>query len=228
MSTSEDEDPPQLSSETFAALQEFYKEQEDRETRLKLLAAESSTSSVLDEDPDFAENWLVASSIFQQLSQFWYDDKTIDTLVDTAIRVAGPNGNIALVSCPSLYRKLKQRANPDCDITLYEYDKRFAVYGKDFQMYDYKSPLAIPRDKSSYYDIVLADPPFLSEDCLTKTAVTVKFLTKGKILLCTGAIMADLVQRLLDLKKSSFEPKHSNNLANEFWCYTNFNMDDSL
>lgn len=71
-------------------------------------------------------------------------------------------------------------------VTLFEYDQRFATYGTDFILYDYKSPLAIPRDKSSHYDIVLADPPFLSEECLTKTAVTVKFLTKGKILLCTG------------------------------------------
>lgn len=40
--------------------------------------------------------------------------------------------------------------------------------------------------------------------------------------------MADLAERLLDLKKSSFEPKHSNNLANEFWCYTNFKMDETI
>ncbi|XP_018564060.1 EEF1A lysine methyltransferase 1 [Anoplophora glabripennis] len=215
MSISEDEDLPQLSSETFAGLQEFYKEQEDREKRLELLASET-----INGDVTIHENW--------QLSQFWYDDRTIEALVDVAIKAAGSNGNIALVSCPSLYRKLKEKADPNCDITLFEYDKRFAMYGKDFIMYDYKFPLAIPRDKSSYYDIVLADPPFLSEECLTKTAVTIKFLTKRKILLCTGAIMADLVRRLLDLKKSSFEPKHANNLANEFWCYTNFNIDDVL
>ena len=71
-------------------------------------------------------------------------------------------------------------------MTLFEYDQRFAVYGNDFVLYDYKSPLNIPRDKSSYYDIAIVDPPFLSEECLTKTAVTVKFLTKEKIILCTG------------------------------------------
>ena len=36
------------------------------------------------------------------------------------------------------------------------------------------------------FDLVLADPPFLSDECLTKTAVTLKFLAKDKILLCTG------------------------------------------
>lgn len=37
--------------------------------------------------------------------------------------------------------------------------------------------------------------------------------------------MADLVERLLDLKKTPFVPKHKNNLANEFWCYSNFEID---
>ncbi|KAJ8954063.1 hypothetical protein NQ318_004368 [Aromia moschata] len=40
--------------------------------------------------------------------------------------------------------------------------------------------------------------------------------------------MADLVRRLLDLRKASFEPRHKNNLANEFWCYANFDVDASL
>lgn len=40
--------------------------------------------------------------------------------------------------------------------------------------------------------------------------------------------MADLAQRLLDLKKSCFEPHHQNNLANEFWCFTNFDFDATL
>ncbi|KAJ8940354.1 hypothetical protein NQ314_010736 [Rhamnusium bicolor] len=188
-----DDDAPHLSADTFAALQEFYKEQEERENRLKLISSEAT-----DENIPIDEDW--------QLSQFWYDDKTIDILVDVALKAVGPSGKIALVSCPTLYKKMRQKAN-DCEITLFEYDERFSIYGKDFMLYDYKSPLLVPRDKSSYYDIVLADPPFLSEEC---------------------AIMADLVQRLLDLKKSSFEPTHRNNLANEFWCYSNFNMDELL
>lgn len=37
-----------------------------------------------------------------------------------------------------------------------------------------------------------------------------------------GAVMASLADKLLGLKKSDLEPKHKNNLGNEFWCYTNF------
>lgn len=52
--------------------------------------------------------------------------------------------------------------------------------------YDYKTPLEIPRTNANSYDLVIADPPFLSEECLTKTAVTIKYLAKQKIILCTG------------------------------------------
>lgn len=74
-------------------------------------------------------------------------------------------------------------------VTLFEFDERFAAFGNDFVFYDYKSPLNIPRELGSSFDIVIADPPFLSEECLTKTAVTIKFLTKNKMILCTGILL---------------------------------------
>lgn len=42
---------------------------------------------------------------------------------------------------------------------------------------------------SSGFDLVIADPPFLSEECLTKTTETIKFLSKKNIVLCTGNIL---------------------------------------
>ena len=87
---------------------------------------------------------------------------------------------------------------------LLEYDKRFAtVAEKDFVYNDYNSPMtfgqivageseACLRDS---FDVVIADPPFLSEECLTKTSVTVKYLAKkeAKLLVCTGTfVMGDI------------------------------------
>lgn len=69
---------------------------------------------------------------------------------------------------------------------LLEYDRRFAAYGEDFILYDYRAPLDISRELASQFDIVVMDPPFLSEECLTKTAVTAKFLAKDMIILCSG------------------------------------------
>ncbi|KAF2883303.1 hypothetical protein ILUMI_22863 [Ignelater luminosus] len=207
-----DDDVPQLSAETFVALQEFYKEQAQKEEKLKSGLTQPSEDAIpIDED------W--------QLSQFWYDENTVNTLVMAVLKCIKPNSKIALISCPTLYQRMKHEAGSDSEVSLFEYDQRFALYGSDFILYDYKSPLDIPRNLSSYYDIVIADPPFLSEECLTKTAVTMKFLTKGKLVLCTGAIMADLAERLLDVRKCHFKPGHVNNLANEFCCYANFNLD---
>lgn len=43
--------------------------------------------------------------------------------------------------------------------------------------------------------------------------------------LFSGAVMEDLAHRLLHLRKTSFVPKHKNNLANEFSCYSNFDFE---
>lgn len=69
---------------------------------------------------------------------------------------------------------------------LFEYDDRFKIFGTDFIQYDYNSPLDVSRDMASQFDLVIADPPYFAEECLTKTAVTIKFLTKKNIVLCTG------------------------------------------
>jgi len=46
--------------------------------------------------------------LLQQLSQFWYDDRTIEAFAKSALNSTPANGKIALVSCPSLYSKLKK------------------------------------------------------------------------------------------------------------------------
>ncbi|KZC12204.1 PREDICTED: protein-lysine N-methyltransferase N6amt2 [Dufourea novaeangliae] len=210
---SDSDDDLQLCPTTLAVLNEFLKEKEERENQLKCMS-ESQTLDV-----SFDENW--------QLSQFWYDENTTDTLVRGAINSTEADEQIALISCPTLYSKLKKNCGKR-QVTLFEYDERFRVFGSDFEPYNYKFPLDVPRNKSGSYDLVIADPPFLSDECLTKTALTIKFLAKKNIVLCTGAIMAELVERLLDVKICNFVPHHQNNLANEFYCYSNFDFDKML
>lgn len=43
--------------------------------------------------------------------------------------------------------------------------------------------------------LVVADPPFLADECLVKTSQTVRLLGKedAKIIVCTGAVMAEMV-----------------------------------
>nr|KAG5693477.1 hypothetical protein BaRGS_006467 [Batillaria attramentaria] len=74
-------------------------------------------------------------------------------------------------------------------------------------------------------DVVLADPPFLAEECLCKTAITIRYLMKDKVILCTGFVMKDLAERLLGVQPRKFQPKHANGLQNEFRCFTNYDSD---
>jgi 16S rRNA G966 N2-methylase RsmD len=89
-----------------------------------------------------------------------------------------------------VYQKLKLGVVEGSDgvsAVVLEYDRRFATYGQEFIFYDYNEPLALPEDVAPQsFDVVLADPPYLSEECLNKVAQTVKYLAKGKVLLCTG------------------------------------------
>ena len=180
----DDDDAPVLSADTFSALKEFYAEQDARDAKRREAEATADDAHADDHDSidAFDEDW--------QLSQFWYDDDTAEALARECERLVGDDESktIACVSCPTLFFALR-RCCPALKkrVKLFEYDKRFARLGAaSFVLYDYQSPLDVPRELRESFDVVVADPPFLSEECLTKTAVTVKFLAKDKIVLCTG------------------------------------------
>lgn len=49
-----------------------------------------------------------------------------------------------------------------------------------------------------------------------------------KCCLVSGIIMAEMAERLLHVKESKFKPQHENNLANDFACFANFDLDRLL
>ncbi|XP_054384760.1 EEF1A lysine methyltransferase 1 isoform X2 [Pongo pygmaeus] len=169
MSDLEDDETPQLSAHALAALQEFYAEQKQQ-----IEPGEDDKYNI----GIIEENW--------QLSQFWYSQETALRLAQEAIAAVGEGGRIACVSAPSVYQKLRELCRENFSIYIFEYDKRFAMYGEEFIFYDYNNPLDLPERIAAHsFDIVIADPPYLSEECLRKTSETIKYLTRGKILLCT-------------------------------------------
>jgi len=76
----------------------------------------------------------------------------------------------------------------------------------------------------------------LSDDCQTKTALTVRYLAKSwaaddgtsdglRFISCTGERVGEIIARLygkIGVKTTTFEPAHSKGLSNEFRCYANF------
>ncbi|KAK7107848.1 EEF1A lysine methyltransferase 1-like isoform X1 [Littorina saxatilis] len=207
-----DDDATQLSAQALAALQEFYQEQSNLE--------ENMTGTLEGDVEKFnpKEDW--------QLSQFWSDDATAERLTREALAVVGENGRIACVSCPTTYKKIRELKGDGVQAFCLEYDERFKVFGEHFVFYDYNEPLRLPVEFKNSFDLVLVDPPFLSEECLSKVAITVQYLTKDKVLLCTGAVMAEAADRLLGVKLTKFVPTHTHQLQNEFRCYTNYDSFD--
>lgn len=187
----------QLGAAAATALQEFYVD----------LQQQSKT------DP-FAANF--------GLSQFWYTESTAAAVAQEAVQLAD-GGSIACVACPSLFRHLQQHY-PDTPAHLFEFDTRFEVLG-NFSLYDYREPLKVEPPLRHGFSVVVADPPYLAEECLSKTAKTMRLLTKQppedpRFLLLTGAVMEPYALELLGMRPTGFLPEHSHKLGNDFLLYS--------
>ncbi|CAI4224707.1 unnamed protein product [Auanema sp. JU1783] len=197
----------QLPASTLAVLQQFLKEQQERDV------AENASA-------DVQEDW--------QLSQFWYNAETAKKLCREAISACNGSGKVACVSSPTLMKYFQEEQeviDGKIQLKVFEFDDRFRLkYPDEFVFYDYKQPATFPPELKEYFDVVVVDPPFLSDECLVKTAQTVRLLSRPdtKIILCTGSIMEEQALKLMGAKRTSFNPQHEKNLANEFACYTNY------
>uniref|UniRef100_A0A804LLW6 Nucleic acid binding n=1 Tax=Zea mays TaxID=4577 RepID=A0A804LLW6_MAIZE len=104
------------------------------------------------------------------------------------------------------------------------YDERFGQYGCDFTFYDYNRPEELPVAMKHAYRVIVADPPYLSKECLEKVAKTVSFLARPEgsfLLLLTGEVQMDRALELLNVRPCGFRPRHSNKLGNEFRLFAN-------
>lgn len=227
----------QLNPSALAALQEFYTERDTRSKQFEDLKASAETefdkSAPLSMDL-FTEDW--------NASQFWYTDATATTLARHLLTNATADSAIAVVSAPSVYIALRNLLNtpPYANlklkkVVLLEFDERFAVFKDEFAFYDFKEPFKLDASLKGVFDRVVVDPPFLSEDCQTKAAMTVRWLSREheapglKLVLCTGERMEGLAHKLYaraGVKTTSFYPEHSKGLSNEFRCYANFECED--
>lgn len=122
--------------------------------------------------------------------------------------------------------------HPNGEVRLFEYDDRFSAFKDDYVHYDYNdaSKEGYLKEYQNYFDIIIADPPFLSEECIHNTSLIIKKLKKSDtdIIVCSGQVVADMIKEYLQLTQCVFRPEHERNLANEFCSYANFELDSFL
>ncbi|CAP49276.1 uncharacterized protein PODANS_5_6020 [Podospora anserina S mat+] len=232
MAGQDSDDEIVLSSSALDALKEFYAERDARQEQFAKLQAKAEEQHDLQQQKlsmeAFGEDW--------NESQFWYSDETANFLARQLLLNATPDMTIGVVSAPSVFVALKNILNaaspeePKPKLILLEHDNRFAVFS-EFSFYDFAQPTKLPAHLKSSCDRIICDPPFLSEDCQTKAAITVNWLFKPtaaddkKLIVCTGERMEPLVSRLyksVGLRTTDYDPVHARGLSNEFYCYANF------
>uniref|UniRef100_A0A182Q3A8 Protein-lysine N-methyltransferase n=1 Tax=Anopheles farauti TaxID=69004 RepID=A0A182Q3A8_9DIPT len=211
-----DDDTCVLPADTMLILQQFLQEK---------AAQQRCEEANVEPVGCFEENW--------QLSQFWYNEQTKQKLALVVRNLqhsdASDKFNVALLSAPSAYKHVARENN---HAILFEFDERFTAYGENFQQYDYNKACDPEYlDKfANHFDLVIADPPFLSEECIEKMGVIIKKIVKqsGKIVLCSGAVVEDWAKQHLGVSLCQFRPEHERNLGNEFRSYANFDLDSIL
>ncbi|XP_017130618.1 protein-lysine N-methyltransferase CG9154 [Drosophila elegans] len=219
------DDEISLPADTLAILNEFLLERSKREAEEEIQIANKTGKDAL-----FEEDW--------QLSQFWYNTKTKLTLRDVVGKLLAQQKedledfHIALLSCPSLYKDIRSIYDK---VRIFEYDQRFAAFGTDFVHYDLNCIGSNPdylKEHHQQYDLILADPPFLSQECIANTCEIIKRLQKHprecKLILCSGEVVEPWLTARLPVLKCNFRPEHERNLGNEFVSYANFNLDEYI
>ncbi|OBA22011.1 hypothetical protein METBIDRAFT_10913 [Metschnikowia bicuspidata var. bicuspidata NRRL YB-4993] len=230
-----DDEPLTLSADTLAALQQFKLEETQRKQQFEQLfqKLEEQFERQKFSIDTFQENW--------QLSQFWYADETADVLARALLEGADQDTVICIASAPSVYAavtRMPENEVPTKHIYLLEYDGRFGVMaGKNhFFEYDYRRPHEVPDVIRKRCHRLLIDPPFLEEQCQTKSAQAARNLLapdngektasgdhRWKLISSTGERMRDIMKKTYpETRLTSFLPEHKNGLSNEFRCYASF------
>lgn len=136
---------------------------------------------------------------------------------------------IGLLSCPSAFAAVK---SVGAETFIFEYDDRFSTYGDSFVHYDYNNAFedGVLDNYQGYFDIIIADPPFLSEECIEKMGRIFKKFAKvgARIVLCSGLVVREWSKAHMNLELCKWEPKHQRNLGNQFASYANFDLDTLL
>eukprot|EP01059_Diplonema_ambulator_P006391 TRINITY_DN16109_c1_g1_i1.p1 TRINITY_DN16109_c1_g1~~TRINITY_DN16109_c1_g1_i1.p1 ORF type:complete len:402 (+),score=116.65 TRINITY_DN16109_c1_g1_i1:23-1207(+) len=158
------------------------------------------------------------------LNQYWYSDNTVKAFVKEieALTVKGA----AFLSTPSLYFSLSDEVRAKCK--LFEYDEQWSS-DPGFVFYDYNKPDALNIALFGQFDMIVIDPPFITEECWVKYAETARILlTPGGKVICTTIVENEgIMASMLGCRPAKFKPSIPN-LVYQYNTYVSYPMESSV
>eukprot|EP01064_Diplonema_japonicum_P028296 TRINITY_DN4306_c0_g2_i2.p1 TRINITY_DN4306_c0_g2~~TRINITY_DN4306_c0_g2_i2.p1 ORF type:complete len:394 (+),score=85.61 TRINITY_DN4306_c0_g2_i2:35-1216(+) len=159
------------------------------------------------------------------LNQYWYSKNTMEAFVKEIQGLTKVGA--AFLSTPSLYFSLD---NEDVkkNSKVFEYDRQWET-DPGFVFYDYDKPSEVNITLFGQFDMVVIDPPFITEECWKKYAETARLLLcPGGKLICTTIVENEgLMASLLGCKPVKFQPSIPN-LVYQYNTYTSYPEDVSV
>lgn len=177
----------------------------------------------------------------KDLNQYWYSPHTIAAFIGELRHHATA---CAFLSTPSLYFALlasddssecggsdgensaKSAVKLSSNSRLFEFDRQWEKC-PGFVHYDFYKPDHVPVQYFALFDYVVADPPFITEDCWAAYIKTAKTLLKpgGKVLFTSVIENHTMLEGLFDapLFIAPFFPAVVN-LTYQYVCFTNYRV----
>lgn len=152
-------------------------------------------------------------------NQYWFSQITIETLVKEIEQVAI---KVAFLSTPSVYFSLAKGTDVKNNSWVFDFDDQWAN-DKHYVRYDFNAPDSVPEELHHTFDLVVIDPPFITEDVWRKYAATAKLLLNdnGKVIASTVIENQELLGSLFDAKPCAFKPSVPN-LVYQYNFFTNY------
>eukprot|EP01061_Rhynchopus_euleeides_P034226 TRINITY_DN5796_c3_g1_i1.p1 TRINITY_DN5796_c3_g1~~TRINITY_DN5796_c3_g1_i1.p1 ORF type:complete len:413 (+),score=204.19 TRINITY_DN5796_c3_g1_i1:56-1240(+) len=153
------------------------------------------------------------------LNQYWFGPNTIDAFVNE-IEAQSVQG-AAFLSSPSLYFSLRDEALK-AKSKVFEFDKQWES-DPGFVFYDYNKPDQVSIALFGQFDMVVIDPPFITEECWRSYTETARLLLcPGGKLICTTIVENEgIMQELLGCTPVTFRPSIPN-LVYQYNTYTSY------
>ncbi|CAM9426418.1 unnamed protein product [Chrysoparadoxa australica] len=126
----------------------------------------------------------------------------------------------AFLSTPSLYFSTPTSTRAKCKVM--DLDSKWEN-DKGFVLYDFNHPESLPKELHGTFQMVVIDPPFITEEVWQKYTEAARLLLRegGAILASTIEENADMMAKLLGVKPQVFKPSIPN-LVYQYRLYCNY------